>query len=164
MIRTRSMAAVGLAVTALAGGAVGTALAGSSARPAAPPTPPATLSNPDLTGFQLISRLMRSLQQRDARRLGVLLAPSFMRQRADGAHETKAQYIASMPPVASYQVSMAVSYYHRGALTVRWQMTYDETQPVLSSASITAPQLSTFAWTRKGWRMTSHANFAKIAG
>lgn len=149
LMRLHSLAAAGLAATALVAGGAHAASG-----------PPASLSDVDRTGYQLVNRLLHDLQTGDKADLNRLLAPSFLRQRADGTFQDKAEYMASPPPVAAYSLATSVSAYFRGAITTRWEMAWSESSPTIAVGAPIAPQLTTFAWTRAGWRVTSQANFA----
>ena len=120
---------------------------------------PASLPRPQLTGYQMVNRFMANLESGNVARLNALLAPSFVVQRANGTWAAKPAYMRSLPRVASYVISASFSTYSAGALTVRWELAASETLPGAPVGSTPAPRLSTFIWTRSGFRLSSHANF-----
>lgn len=146
-MRIRTIAVTGVAMAALAAGA--SAAAG----------PPVSLPKTQLTGYQLVNRFMAGLASGDAARTNRLLAPSFVVQRANGTWAVKSQYMRTLPVVRSYSISSSHAVYSNGSITVRWELATTEVLPGAQVGTTPAPRLSTFAWTPRGWRMTSHANF-----
>lgn len=145
---TRSTARIALAVL-LAGGVMAAGAASA----------PTTLPDARKTGAQLVNRFMSQLQKDDVGKLNALLAPSFVAQRANGTWAPKRAYMAQLPQVQSYAITSSFSAYSHGTLTVRWEVATDETLPGVPVGTAAAPRLSTFAWTKAGFVMTSHANF-----
>lgn len=144
--------------TLVATGACAAALAGGSAVAAAA-DPPASLPRTQLTGYQLVNRFMSGLQAGDTARIDRLLAPSFVIQRANGTWAVKSRYMRALPIINSYAIVSSHAVYSRGTITVRWELATSEVLPGAPVGTDAAPRLSTFAWTTRGWRMTSHANF-----
>lgn len=120
---------------------------------------PATLPNTQKTGGQLVNRFMAHLATGNTVKLNAFLAPSFMVQRANGTWAPKAAYMTQLPQVQAYVITSSFSAYSSGALTVRWEVATTETLPGVPVGTAPAPRLSTFAWTKAGFVMTSHANF-----
>ncbi len=147
-MRIRTFVAAGTAAVAFLGGA-SVAAAG----------PPASLPKTQLTGYQLINRFMSALEDADAPRINRLLAPSFVIQRANGTWAVKSQYMRRLPVVDDFTILASHAVYSHGTISVRWEMATREVLPGAAVGTAPAPRLSTFAWTSRGWRMTSHANF-----
>lgn len=120
---------------------------------------PASLPNTQKTGSQLVNRFMSHLAKDEVGKLNAMLARSFIVQRANGSWEPKPAYLAQLPQVESYVITSSFSAYSSGALTVRWEVATHETLPGVPVGTSAAPRLSTFAWTKAGFVMTSHANF-----
>ena len=150
----RTSAAV---ATAIAVGLVGVA---GVAHGAADAPAPKRLANPDTTATQLLNRFFGALQADDAARMGALLSPAWMIQRANGTWATRDQYVAAMPDVRQYQIVDVMARYAAPTLVVRSRTATQEVNA--SGAMVTsplAPRFSTFTWQDGRWRMTSHANF-----
>ena len=138
------------------------ALAGAaSAAPATTDRPaPTRLANPDTTATQLLNRFLGALAADDQAKLGALLSPAWMIQRANGTWATRSQYLAAMPDVRQYQITGVMAQYAAPTLVVRSQTATQEPNAAGELvASRLAPRLSTFTWMDGRWRMTSHANF-----
>lgn len=121
---------------------------------------PTRLANPDTTATQLLNRFFRALAADNGVKLGALLSPAWMIQRANGTWATRAQYLAARPDVRQYQIVDVMARYAMPTLVVRSRTATQE--GTASGATVTsrlAPRLSTFTWQGGRWRMTSHANF-----
>lgn len=129
-----------------------------SAAPAAAAAPQ-KLAKPDLTATQLLNRFFSSLATGDRARLGALLSPAWMIQRANGISATRSQYLAAMPDVLQYRITDVVARYSRPTLVVRSKSSTQEPSVDGVVTSPLAPRLSTFTWSDGRWRMTSHSNF-----
>jgi hypothetical protein len=154
---TRACAVAVLAAALAAAAATSTAAAAPGRSPAPAPT---RLASPDATATQLLNRFFSALVADDATRLGNLLSPAWMIQRASGTWATRSQYLAAMPDVRQYRIVDVMAQYAAPALVVRSRTSTQE--PNASGvlvASPLAPRLSTFTWSGGRWRMTSHANF-----
>ncbi|MBU6363192.1 MAG: hypothetical protein KGQ95_03120 [Acidobacteria bacterium] len=158
--RTRSalavtISAVAVAVVAAVGAGSSDATGATVDRPA-----PKRLANPDTTATQLLSRFLGALAADDEVKLGSLLSPAWMIQRANGTWANRAQYLAAMPDVRQYQIVDVMAQYAMPTLVVRSRTaTQEMTAGGALSTSPLAPRLSTFTWQDGRWRMTSHANF-----
>lgn len=150
----RSSAAVAMAV------AIGLAGVAGSANGAAGAPAPKRLANPDTTATQLLNRFFGALEADDSAKLGALLSPAWMIQRANGTWATRDQYVAAMPDVRQYQIVDVMARYAAPTLVVRSRTATQEVNA--GGALVTsplAPRFSTFTWQDGRWRMTSHANF-----
>lgn len=158
--RTRSAVAVTISAVAVAVvAAVGAGASGATGAPVDRPAPK-RLANPDTTATQLLSRFLGALAADDEVKLGSLLSPAWMIQRANGTWANRAQYLAAMPDVRQYQIVDVTAQYAMPTLVVRSRTATQEV--TASGATVTsrlAPRLSTFTWQDGRWRMTSHANF-----
>lgn len=151
---SRALGVAGMALLALG---VGTATGVGPLHTAPAPT---TLASPDTTATQLLNRFFGALVADDATRLGRLLSPAWMIQRANGTWASRAQYLAAMPDVRQYQVTDVMASYSAPTLVVRSRTATQE--PNSAGALVSsplAPRLSTFVWVGGRWRMTSQANF-----
>ena len=150
----RTSAAIAAAIAIGIAGTAGAAQAATD-RPA-----PTRLANPDATATQLLNRFFGALAADNAVKLGALLSPAWMIQRANGTWATRAQYLAAMPDVRQYQIVDVMALYAMPTLVVRSRTATQEVNA--SGATVTsplAPRFSTFTWQDGRWRMTSHANF-----
>ena len=143
-----------LAIGAIAGAAVlalgaGAASAASSAAPA-----PKSLSNPTLTGFQLIQRFENKLAPNQASQLASFLSGSFIIRRSDGATLNRAQYLQDHPYYPDWQAKVYEAEYQAPVLTVQ---AFTWTTTTVGQFN---PGLFSFAWINGGWRMTGFAKFA----
>ena len=151
-LRTSSAIAAAIAI-----GIAGTAGAAQAATDHPAPT---RLANPDATATQLLNRFFGALAADNEVKLGSLLSPAWMIQRANGTWATRAQYLAAMPDVRLYQIVDVMALYAMPTLVVRSRTATQEVSA--SGATVTsplAPRFSTFTWQDGRWRMTSHANF-----
>jgi hypothetical protein len=146
--------AVLLAACTVGVGAVAASATATSTAPA-----PRTLAAPDVTATQLLNRFFASLAAGDRARLGALLSPAWMIQRANGTSATRSQYLAAMPTVLEYRITDVVAQYARPTLVVRSKSSTQEPSGGGIVVSALAPRLSTFTWSGGRWRMTSHGNF-----
>ena len=140
--------------------AIGLAGATGAAQAATDHPAPTRLANPDATATQLLNRFFGALAADNAVKLGALLSPAWMIQRANGTWATRAQYLAAMPDVRQYQIVDVMALYAMPTLVVRSRTATQEVNA--SGATVTsrfAPRFSTFTWQDGRWRMTSHANF-----
>lgn len=157
--RTRTVVVAVLATAAVGTGITATqALAGTSRAASAPA--PVRLANADTTATQLLNRFFKALATDDQAKLGALLSPAWMIQRASGTWATRATYLAAMPDVRQYQIADVMAQYSAPTLVIRSRTATQE--PNASGDLVTsrlAPRLSTFTWQGGRWRMTSHANF-----
>jgi hypothetical protein len=135
----------------------GAATLSAAARTTAPA--PQKLAKPGLTATQLLNRFFSSLATGDRARLGALLSPAWMIQRANGTSATRSQYLAAMPNVLQYRITDVVAQYARPTLVVRSKSSTQEPSGDGIAISPLAPRLSTFTWSDGRWRMTSHGNF-----
>lgn len=152
--------AVAGALALLAIGAAGAPAAVPRQATPAAPAAPARLANPDATATQLLNRFFAAIVADDAARLGRILSPAWMIQRANGTWATRDQYLADMPDVRQYQIIDVTARYAAPALVVRSRTSTQEPNAAGALvASPLAPRLSTFVWSRGRWHMTTQANF-----
>jgi hypothetical protein len=155
------MALVALLTACSVGAGAGAATLSAATRATAPA--PQKLAKPDLTATQLLNRFFSSLATGDRARLGALLSPAWMIQRANGTSATRSQYLAAMPNVLQYRITDVVARYARPTLVVRSKSSTQEPSGDGIVISPLAPRLSTFTWSGGRWRMTSHGNFNPVA-
>lgn len=140
------------AIAATLAGAITLSIAATGAV-AAPAPAPRTLTNPELTGFQLIQRFERNLAPTRAPQLAAFLSPAFIIHRADGTQANRQQYLQNHPYYPDWQAKVYEAEYAAPVLTVQaftWQK---------SVQAVYVPALFSFAWINGGWRMTGFARF-----
>lgn len=111
----------------------------------------------------LTTRFFKLLVAKDRPGLRRFLAKGFQIERADGTGISGAEnYIADLPNVKRFRLSGFHASRSGNVLMARY---YSQATESLNQAPITtskAPRLSTFIWSGKRWRMTSHSNFAAL--
>ena len=120
----------------------------SAAQPA-----PKSLSNPELTGYQLIQRFENNLAPTRTTQLASFLSGAFIIRRADGSTATKTQYLTNHPYYPDWQARVDDAQYQAPVLTVQsynWQT---------SAPGAFAPCMFSFAWINGSWRMTAFSRF-----
>lgn len=131
--------------------------------PTRAPLASAAYKSPKRVGRYLTNKFFRLLVAKDRRGLRKFLAKGFQIERADGTGITGAKnYIADLPNVKRFRLSGFRASRSGRVLMVRY---YSQATESLNQAPITtskAPRLSTFIWSGKRWRMTSHSNFAVL--
>ena len=148
MTHARSGAAV------VAGAVAAAALAMSAS--AAPAPAPKSLSNPALTGFQLIQRFENNLAPDRGAQLATFLSGAFIIRRSDGTTLNRAQYLKNHPYFPGRQLKVLGAEYAAPVLTVSavvWAL----------PATAYAPGLFSFAWVNGAWKMTAFAKFPEQA-
>jgi hypothetical protein len=127
------------------------------------PLASAAYKSPKRVGRYLTNKFFHLLVAKNRRGLRKFLAKGFQIERADGTGITGAKnYIADLPNVKRFRLSGFRASRSGRVLMVRY---YSQATESLNQAPITtskAPRLSTFIWSGKRWRMTSHSNFAVL--
>ncbi len=131
--------------------------------PTRAPLASAAYKSPKRVGRYLTNKFFHLLVAKNRRGLRKFLAKGFQIERADGTGITGAKnYIADLPNVKRFRLSGFRASRSGRVLMVRY---YSQATESLNQAPITtskAPRLSTFIWSGKRWRMTSHSNFAVL--
>lgn len=156
MLSSRRALAAGAAV--LAAGAI--AASPATAATKAPPK----LTNVTATADVLSRRFMDALAPgggADAK-LRAFLSPAFIIERSNSTTNGWPGYLVSHPTFTSYSVTVTRAQYRAPVMTV---LAVTSGIQLMGGAPVTsAPgsNLATYAWTPRGWKITSYARFNAV--
>ncbi len=116
------------------------------------------------TAKPLVTKFFTLIQNKDQAGLEQFLSPAFQLQRADGTGSGKADYLANLPTVQTFELSDFTASRVGKVLVVRYLA--DATGVVNGKpySPGPAPRLSVFSRDGKRWRLVAHANFNPLNG
>lgn len=147
----RSVALVTVIGTLALGG--GAAL-GASAKPA-----PTKLANPTKTCEQLNSRFLTGLAPGQNAKLANFLSPAFIIQRSDGTGSSWPAYLEDHGIYTDWSTQVLRAQFSTPVITCLANSTGTQQFPNSTTARIALKSLTTYAWQRGAWRITSFARF-----
>jgi hypothetical protein len=120
------------------------------------------LSDTAALGEALATQFIDLLRTGDRAGLDDFLSPGFLLVRSDGTTLDKRAYLANPAVVNAATVSEVTAVPSGDVLVVRWTLVVDELINGAQVSTAPAPRLSVFRYENQGWRLLSHANFAKL--
>ena len=143
-----------------AAGALAVGVASASAASTAPA--PTKLANPTRTCEQLTARFQRYLGPGQSANLARFVSPSFVIERNDGTTGSWPTYLTTHPVFTGWNISVSLDRYSAPVITC--VATTSTTQIVNGASVVSTPtnNMSTYAWQRGAWRITSYARFNAV--
>lgn len=140
-------------------GAIGALVTAGAALGASTTPAPAKLSNPTKTCAQLTARFQRYLGPGQDAKLAKFVSPAFVIERNDGTTGSWPTYLKDHPVFTGWNISIELARYSQPVLVC--VATTSTTQLVNGAPVVSTPteNLSTYAWQRGAWRITSYARF-----
>jgi hypothetical protein len=150
-----------LATATAVASALALCAAAGPATAATSPSPP-KLKDVPATANTLSRRFMDALAPGADARLRAFLSPAFIIERSNATTDGWPGYLATRPVFTDYSVNVTRAQYSAPVMTVL--AVTSGTQLVNGAPVTSAPgsNLATYAWTPRGWKITSYARFNAV--
>ena len=155
-LRPVRMAGIGAVAGALAMGVASASAASHS--PA-----PKKLANPVRTCEQLTARFQRYLSPGQNANLRRFVSPAFVIGRNDGTINSWPAYLENHPVFTGWNISVTLARFSTPVITC---VAVTSTTQIVNGApvvSVPTQNMSTYAWQRGAWRITSYARFNAVS-
>jgi hypothetical protein len=122
------------------------------------------LADPTATAQKLVNRFFVLIQEKDVAGLKKFLSPAFQLERADGTGTGRADYLANLPTLSTFEIASLTAEQSRSVLVARYLATATGLVNGKPYTPGPAPRLSVFTWTGSSWAIAAHANFNPLTG